>query len=266
MSYVGKVKAGANDYPVVSTGYGTCTTAAATAEKAVTMANFDTLLEGVTIHVLFQNSNTAASPTLNVNSTGAKTIYIAGVSAPGTTASASWDANSVVSFTYDGTYWRMNDAVKAVRDDVASIVRLPAVSGSDNGKALLVDNGAWAAGNIPAVLPAVTSADNGKVLKVDSGDWGVGTDNDSKSTALSLTLSGVSWSSATPPTQTVTATGVTASSNIVVGIASTATSAQYDEACAAKLLCTAQGTDSITITCYGDTPTGDIPISVVILG
>ena len=237
MSYVGKVKAGANDYPVVSTGYGTCTTAAATAEKAVTMANFDTLLEGVTIHVLFQNSNTAASPTLNVNSTGAKTIYIAGVSAPGTTASASWDANSVVSFTYDGTYWRMNDAVKAVRDDVASIVRLPAVSGSDNGKALLVDNGAWAANPLPG-----------------------------GSTALSLTLSGVSWTSATPPTQTVTATGVTASSNIVVGIASTTTSAQYDEACAAKLLCTAQGTDSITVTCYGDTPTGDIPISVVILG
>ena len=85
-------------------------------------------------------------------------------------------------------------------------------------------------------------------------------------TALSLTLAGSSWSSATPPTQTVTATGVTASNNIIVGLASTATSAQYDEAAAAKLVCTAQAANSITVTCYGTTPTGDIPISVLIVG
>ena len=83
---------------------------------------------------------------------------------------------------------------------------------------------------------------------------------------LSLTLASGSWTSATPPTQTVSATGVTANSNIVVGLASTATSAQYDAAAAAKLLCTAQGSGEITITCYGTEPTENIPISVVILG
>ena len=86
------------------------------------------------------------------------------------------------------------------------------------------------------------------------------------STALSLTLASGSWSSATPPTQTLTATGVTSSNHIVVGIASTITSAQYDEAAAAKLVCTAQGTNSITVTAFGDKPTENIPISVVILG
>lgn len=85
-------------------------------------------------------------------------------------------------------------------------------------------------------------------------------------TALSLTLASGSWSSATPPTQTITATGVTATNNIIVGIGSGITSAQYDAATAAKLVCTAQGANSITITAYGTTPTENIPISVVILG
>ena len=86
------------------------------------------------------------------------------------------------------------------------------------------------------------------------------------STALSLTLASGSWSSATPSTQTVTATGVTSSNHIIVGIASTITSAQYDAVATAKLVCTAQGTNSITVTAFGDTPTENIPISVVILG
>ncbi len=85
-------------------------------------------------------------------------------------------------------------------------------------------------------------------------------------TALSLTAAAGSWSSATPPTQTITATGVTSNNNIIVGISGTATSTQLDEAAAAKLLCTAQGTDSITLTCYGTEPTGNIPISVLIVG
>ena len=86
------------------------------------------------------------------------------------------------------------------------------------------------------------------------------------SSALSLTLAAGSWTSATPPTQTLTATGVTSSNNIIVGLASTATSSQYDEAAAAKLVCTAQGTNEITVTCYGTEPSGNIPISVLIVG
>ena len=90
--------------------------------------------------------------------------------------------------------------------------------------------------------------------------------DNSKSSALSLTLVAGSWSSATPPTQSVTATGVTVSNNIIVGFGNGITSSQYDEMIAAKLVCTAQTTDNITITAYGDKPTGNIPISVVILG
>ena len=56
---------------------GTCSTAAATAAKNVTVNGF-TLREGAVVIVTFANTNTAASPTLNVNGTGAKNIYFQG--------------------------------------------------------------------------------------------------------------------------------------------------------------------------------------------
>ncbi len=109
MSYIGNVKVGSTTHLVGSTLYGTCNTAAGTKEKAVICTNFDKLLTGVTIHVKFENTNTIADPTLNVNSTGAKAIKRYGTTAPSTSASTSWQAGQVISFTYDGSYWQMND-------------------------------------------------------------------------------------------------------------------------------------------------------------
>lgn len=104
-TYVGKIKAdGTNELPIASTLYGTCSTAAATAAKVVTCANFDKLITGVALYVKFTYANTASNPTLNVNSTGAKSIIGALNYAEG-----SWDvANSsgIVCFVYDGTSWR----------------------------------------------------------------------------------------------------------------------------------------------------------------
>ncbi len=108
-TYAGKLNVGGTTIPIGSTLYGTCSTGASTAAKVVTCDNFDKLLTGVTIHVKFTYSNTNSSPTLNVNSTGAKNIYRYGTTKPGTTAKTSWQAGAVVSFTYDGSYWQMND-------------------------------------------------------------------------------------------------------------------------------------------------------------
>ena len=107
--YIGQVKIGSNTYPVGSMLYGTCTVAAGTAEKTVTLAAFDTLATGVTIHVSFSNANTASAPTLKVGSTTAKGI----VNPNGTTA---WSAGAVIAFTYNGTNWVMN-AAKGGSDD-----------------------------------------------------------------------------------------------------------------------------------------------------
>lgn len=69
----------------------------------------------------------------------------------------------------DGTYER-----KKISADMEEISKgsLPSVSGSDNGKALIVSGGKWVASPIPSQLPSVTSADEGKVLAVNSsGVW-----------------------------------------------------------------------------------------------
>ena len=107
--YIGQVKIGSNTYPVGSMLYGTCTVAAGTAEKTVTLAAFDTLATGVTIHVSFSNANTASAPTLKVGSTAAKGI----INPNGTTA---WSAGAVITFTYNGANWVMN-AAKGGSDD-----------------------------------------------------------------------------------------------------------------------------------------------------
>lgn len=84
--------------------YGTCATAAATAAKVVTLPGFS-LATGTAIAVKFTYANTAASPTLNVNGTGAKSIAVYGTTAAG---SGAWSAGEVVLFVYDGTRWVMN--------------------------------------------------------------------------------------------------------------------------------------------------------------
>lgn len=108
-TYAGKLNVAGTELPIGSTLYGTCATAAATAAKVVTCANFDKLLTGVTIHVKFTYHNGVANPTLNVNSTGAIAIKRYGTTAPSTSAASSWQDGAVVSFTYDGTYWLQND-------------------------------------------------------------------------------------------------------------------------------------------------------------
>ena len=84
------------------THYGTCSTAAATAAKTVSLTGF-TLATGAIVTVKFTVTNTAANPTLNVNGTGAKAIQYRGA-----TISAGYlAANRVYTFIYDGTNYQL---------------------------------------------------------------------------------------------------------------------------------------------------------------
>ena len=80
--------------------YGTCSTAAGTAAKTVACTGF-TLATGSEITVKFTVTNTAANPTLNVNSTGAKAVYYNGAA-----ISAGYlKANKTYTFRYNGTQY-----------------------------------------------------------------------------------------------------------------------------------------------------------------
>lgn len=84
--------------------YGTCPTAASTSEKKVTTRLGDWTLEtGKVVYVAFSYTNTAATPTLNVDNTGAKEIKGYGSTAP----SSWWKAGDKVQFLYDGVYYIM---------------------------------------------------------------------------------------------------------------------------------------------------------------
>lgn len=82
------------------THFGTCSTAAATAAKTVALTGFS-LVTGSMVFVKFTVTNTASSPTLNVNSTGAKAIMYRGSAI----TASQLAANRVYAFIYDGTNW-----------------------------------------------------------------------------------------------------------------------------------------------------------------
>ena len=84
--------------------YGECHTGASVAAKIVTCPEADEMYAGLTILIEFSNYNTVANPTLNVNSLGAKQIFINGAVASSTNCFL-WSPGVKIQFTYNGTYW-----------------------------------------------------------------------------------------------------------------------------------------------------------------
>ena len=93
--------------------FATSSTAAATAAKVATIVPADSgweLYAGATITVKFTTANDTAAPTLNVNSSGAKAIRDHAGAAL-TEDAYKWAAGAAMAFTYDGTYWRLQDTL-----------------------------------------------------------------------------------------------------------------------------------------------------------
>ena len=86
--------------------YGTCDTAAATAEKAVTISGSGfSLSAGQMIAVKFTNSNSASSVKLNVNSTGAKPIWYNTAEYTGNSKDVCGYAGRITTYMYNGSHW-----------------------------------------------------------------------------------------------------------------------------------------------------------------
>ena len=104
----------------------------------------------------------------------------------------------------------------------------------------------------------IDSEDNGeqKRHRINPG-------NSSGSTAVSATLLSGGWSSGE---QTLQISGVTVESNGVIGLSQSVSDAEMEAAKNAELYVCGQGTGTITIAAYGETPTRDIPVVVILLG
>ena len=85
-------------------GYGTCSTAADTAAKAVTLSSGVLGANGSIVAVKFTNACTVTKPTLNVNSKGAKNIFWHGAQL---TDTGLIKAGDIVTFMYDDTQYQI---------------------------------------------------------------------------------------------------------------------------------------------------------------
>lgn len=143
--------------------------------------------------------------------------------------------------------------------------QLPA--GQNSGLATLGADGKLSDGQVPsAEKVSYTNASQPTVSNVKQALDALKDGLDSGTiTPVQLTASASGWAGS-PPSQSLTVAGMTADSLYWVGLNSTATYAQRDAARKAVLAPTAQGTNSLTLTCDGVTPTVDLPILVFLSG
>lgn len=137
--------------------YAICATAATTAAKDANVPGFS-LISGAEVTIKFTQTNTAANPTLNVSSTGAKPIYFEG----NAISAELLKANAVFRFVYDGAGWLLQGSVGGGGDiDIATSDTAGLMSAEMFNKLYNIEDGATA--NSPsATVPAEPSA-NGSV-------------------------------------------------------------------------------------------------------
>ncbi len=94
-------------------GYAVCTVTANVAAKIVSIEGFK-VTTGAHISVLFTEGNTAHNATLNINATGAKPIWLNGVSVD----TCSIYAGAVLELVYDGAHYVIVGGVQSTPSDV----------------------------------------------------------------------------------------------------------------------------------------------------
>lgn len=105
---IAKVEVGSTNHNLVASNiaYGTCSTAAATAAKVITVTSPGwELVVGSIIVIKFSATNTASNPTFNVNSTGAKSVWYGTALITTSNLSYAGYANRPMIFVYDGTQY-----------------------------------------------------------------------------------------------------------------------------------------------------------------
>lgn len=211
------------------THYGTCSTTASTAAKTVALTNF-TLVTGARIAVKFTVTNTAASPTLNVNSTGAKAIMYRGAAI----SKGYLEAKRVYEFVYDGTNWELIGDINTDTNTKVTSVGNHYTPAEDTSAALSVDASSTTAAtwNSTSLVTGVNLARDAKGhvtgITVDSIKMPANPNSNTTYT-LSGKASGSTWvTTLTPSSGAATTSTVPAATQSAAGLMTAADKAKLD--------------------------------------
>lgn len=86
------------------------------------------------------------------------------------------------------------------------------------------------------------------------------------SVAISAVLSMSAWSENAPYSQTISVDGLTEEQNGIITIGQNITTEQIEDVVAADIRISSQADGSLTVIAYGDKPTRDIPVTIILLG
>lgn len=154
-----------------------CATAGATSAKVVTVdAGQETFVleKGTVIAVKMTVSNNSASNvTLNVDNSGAKSIYYNQAVYTSSTNNITGVKNRYIFYVYDGTYWVWQGM--GMYNSYSGMTVAEIDAGTSNSARLITPANLKYAINhyAPNELPSYSSAEAGKVLGVNSGGTGV---------------------------------------------------------------------------------------------
>lgn len=87
-----------------------------------------------------------------------------------------------------------------------------------------------------------------------------------KPVSLTATLISSNWTTTIPYSQVVTIQGITSTTTGFIGIPDSATREQYETAISANLRKASQATNTVTFYAYGERPSINIPIEIIIFG
>ena len=86
------------------------------------------------------------------------------------------------------------------------------------------------------------------------------------SVAINAVLLMSAWSDDSPYVQTISVEGLNADQNGIITIGQNITTEQLEVPMAADMRISDQADGSLTVTAYGDKPTRDIPVTIILLG
>lgn len=86
------------------------------------------------------------------------------------------------------------------------------------------------------------------------------------SVAINAVLLMSAWSDDSPYVQTISVEGLNADQNGIITIGQNITTEQLEDVVAADMRISGQVDGAFTVTAYGDKPTRDIPVTIILLG